>query len=527
MVEIHGKLSLLFSILSGGIPMSVFVRGFDSLVGGLRSVAGGLWMVVWNVVLPLALALAAVGILLLAVAVIRTLLRGRKVSAYVPDPDREQETLCAQKLSAMVRCETTSYRGVSDPEKFRKFHQVMKELYPRVFDACEVMDLDGNLLLRWKGVSSENPIMLMSHMDVVPAGSGWSHEPFGGEIAEGKVWGRGTSDTKASVMAFYQAVEELLEEGYVPPVDVYLSSSCTEETGGDGAPKIVDWLKAHGVKLAMLCDEGGGIIQEPIGGIPGYFAMVGVYEKGSGDLKFIARSNGGHSSAPSRNTPIARLAKFIARVERKTPMKVRFSPEVDAMFDRLAPYGGFPLRLVLGNLWLFKPVLKRVLPLISPQGAAMLQTTVAFTMQKGANGYNVIPQEAYVTANLRFIPHQKAEESVAILSALAAKYDLETEVLEADDPSPSLDLKGRAFHLTEAALERTFPGLPSSPYVVTGATDCRFYEDVCDDCVRFAPLVFGQEQLKGMHGIDENIETNCLAEAVEYYKNIIRLQGEM
>ena len=215
---------------------------------------------------------------LLAVAVIRTLLQGHKVSAYKPAPDHEKEALCAQKLSRMVQCETTSYRGVAEPEKFRRFHGLLRELFPRVFETCEVFDIDGNLLLRWKGESSENPIMLMSHMDVVPAGTGWSHDPFGGEIADGKIWGRGTADTKCSVMAFYQAAEELLREGYVPPVDVYLCSSCTEEVGGDGAPKVVRWLKDHGVKLAMPCDEGGAIITEPIGGIPGNFAMVGVFE---------------------------------------------------------------------------------------------------------------------------------------------------------------------------------------------------------------------------------------------------------
>ena len=319
--------------------------------------------------------------------------------------------------------------------------------------------------------------------------------------------------------------EELLEEGYVPPVDVYLCSGCTEEVGGDGASKIAQWLKEHDVKLAMLCDEGGGIISEPIGGVPGYFAMVGVYEKGTGDLKFTARSSGGHASAPGKNTPLARLARFISRIEEKTPMKVKFSSEVDAMFARLSPYASFPLHLVLGNLWLFKPLLKKVLPLISPQAAAMLQTTIAFTMQKGSDGYNVIPQEAYVTANLRFIPHQKVEESVRVLAELAKKYDLETEVLMASDPSPSLDLSGRAFRLTERAIAETFPGLPASPYIVTGATDCRFYNDVCDNCVRFAPVVYGPEQMKGMHGIDENIETNCLPGAVEYYKSMIRLQG--
>lgn len=493
-------------------------------LNGVLAVAGTLLLMVWTLFVELVLPLLGILLVLLLIALIRTLVQGRKTSTYVPAPDSEKEIACAKKLSAMVQCETISVRGVAEPEKFRRFHQVMKDLYPTVFNHCEVIDIDGNLLLRWKGISSNNPIMLMSHMDVVPAGGGWSHDPFGGEIVDGKVWGRGTADTKASVMAFYQAAEELISEGYVPSVDVYLCSSCTEEVGGDGAPKIVQWLKDHNVKLAMLCDEGGGIISEPIGGVPGYYAMVGVYEKGTGDLKFTARSAGGHASSPARNTPIARLAKFITEVETKTPMEVKFSPELDAMFGRLAPYASFPLHLVLGNLWLFKPLLKKVLPLISPQAAAMLQTTIAFTMQKGSDGYNVIPQEAYVTANLRFIPHQKVAESVAVLTKLAAKYDIETEVLMANDPSPSLDLKGRAFRLTEAAITEVFPGLPVSPYIVTGATDCRFYNDVCDNCVRFAPVVYGPEQLKGMHGIDENIETNCLPGAVEYYKAMIRLQ---
>ena len=486
----------------------------------------GLWVLFMDFILPVALLLLAILITLLGIALVRTLVRGHKTSTYVPTADKAREDICAKKLSEMVKVDTTSVFGVSEPDKFRALHRVMEREFPLVFTNLEKHDIDGNLVLYWKGKTSENPIMLMSHLDVVAAGPNWTHDPFGGEIADGKVWGRGTVDTKCSVMAFYQATEELLAEGYIPPVDVYLCSSCTEEVGGDGAPKIVNWLKSRGVKLAMLSDEGGGIISEPIGGIPGNFAMVGVYEKGTGDLKFTARSSGGHASAPPKNSPLARLAKFIARVEKKTPMLVKFSPEVEEMFNRLSVYAGFPLRFVLGNLWLFKPVLKKVLPIISPQAAAMLQTTVAFTTQKGSDGLNIIPQEAYVTANLRFIPHQKVADSVAVLTKLAAKYQLETEVIHAMDPSPSLDLQGRAFRLTEAAIARTFPGLPASPYVVTGATDCRFYNEVCDNCVRFSPIIMGPAQMKGMHGIDEHLETNCLPGAVDYYKNIIKMQEE-
>lgn len=500
---------------------------------GLRAAGGflyfallGLWKFLTKFLLPLLGFLLAVLVVLLLIALIRTLCTKKKTSAYIPEPDAEREQAYAQKLSKMVQCETISYPDHSDADKFRKFHCILEAEFPRVFAACEKIDIDGNLLLRWKGKTSDNPIMLMSHMDVVPAGPGWSRDPFGGEIADGKIWGRGTGDTKCSVMAFYQAVEELLAEGYVPPVDVYLCSSCTEEVGGDGAPKIVQWLKEHGIHLAMLCDEGGGIISEPIGGISGRFAMIGVFEKGAGNVRFTAHSAGGHASAPPKNTPIARLGKFISAVEKKNPLKVKFSPEVDEMFRRLSAYAGFPLRYVLGNLWLFRPVLKKLLPIISPQASAMLRTTVAFTMQQGSDAYNSIPQEAWVSANLRFIPHQRAEESIAILQEMAAKYDLETSVDFACDPSPILDVKGRAFRLTEAAVARTFPGLPASPYVVTGGTDCRFYNDVCENCVRFSPVVYGPAQLKGMHGIDENLETNCLPGAVDYYKNIIRMQSE-
>ena len=478
-----------------------------------------LMYVLWGVA-----ALVALLVLLVLVAVVRTLLQGKKVSTYVPKRDEQKEKLYAEKLSAMVQCETVSEPDAEEPEKFRKFHEVLRQLFPKVFETCQVIDLDGNLLLHWKGKKQEDPIMLMSHMDVVPAGSGWSRQPFGGEIADGKVWGRGTADTKSSLMALYQAAEELMQEGYVPPVDVYLCSSCTEEVGGSGAPKIVNWLKEHGIKLALLCDEGGAIITDPIGGVPGNFAMVGMFEKGTGDVKFTARSTGGHASAPGKNTPIARLAALIHHVEKKSPMTKKFSPELEQMFARLAPYASFPLHLVLGNLWLFKPLLKLALPSISPQAGAMLQTTVAFTMQKGSDAHNVIPQEAYVTANLRFIPHQKAEESIAVLRSLAEKYDLELQVLAANDPTAGLDLRGKAYSQVQAAIAQAFPGLPVSPYIVTGATDCRFYGDVCDNCVRFAPVIYGPEQMKGMHGIDENILTACLPGAVQYYKEIIALQ---
>ena len=462
--------------------------------------------------------------LALATALAHTLLTPAQKAEYAPSPDPARTETYSKKLSAMVQVETISHRDDAEVEKFRGFHRLLEQLFPLVHANCEKVEIDGNLLFKWKGRSSRGPILLMSHMDVVEATGSWKYPPFSGVIADGYVWGRGAGDTKCSLMAFLQAAEELIAQGYTPACDVYLASSCTEEIGGSGAPKLAAYLKEQGVHLAMLCDEGGGIISEPIAGIPGQFAMVGVFEKGYGDVRFVARSKGGHSSAPPKNSPIPRLARFVAAVEKKTPFRVRFSPEVTAMFSRLAPYAGFGLRYVLGNLWLFGPVLKRLLPAISPQAAAMLQTTIAFTMQRGSDGYNVIPQEASVCANLRFIPHQGTDESLQVLERLAKRYGLEMEVLYKGYPSKPVDIEGAPFKLTERTIRECFPGVGVSPYVVTGGTDARFYGEVCDNCIRFSPVMYGPEQMAGMHGLDENIACAVLPGAVDYYKRIIRAQ---
>ena len=473
----------------------------------------------------LLLCLLGILVLCLLVAVVRTLLLPRKKTEYILSNDTARIAAYAEKLSKMVQMETISDRADSDISKFRAFHVLLEELFPRVFAACEKVEIDGNLLLKWRGKSDKDPILLMSHMDVVEANGDWKYPPFSGTIAEGKVWGRGSADTKCSLMAFLQAAEEMMSEGYQPACDIYLASSCTEEIGGSGAPKLAGWLKEHGIKLFMLCDEGGSIVQNPVAGVKGHFAAVGIFEKGYGDVRFVARSTGGHASAPGKNTPIPRLAKFISRVEKKTPFKVSFSPAVNAMFSRIAPYSdSFALRLVMCNLWLFRPLLKKVMPMISGQAAAMLQTTIAFTMQQGSAGYNVLPQEASVCANLRFIPHQSTDESLELISDLAKKYGLETEVIYRGYPSASLDLKGEAFAITQATIGKCFPGVGVLPYVVTGGTDARFYGEVCDSCVRFSPVNYGPEQMAGMHGLNENIETGCLPGAVDYYKEIILAQ---
>ena len=471
----------------------------------------------WTVILCLAAALLAA----LGVAAIRALLVPKKQALYRAPAAGSRAEKYAGLLSRMVAVDTVSIPETNQRDKFLGFHGLLAQLFPLVHERLEKTEIDGNLLFFWKGKSDRHPLVLMSHQDVVPAEGEWKHAPFSGDISEGKVWGRGASDTKCSLMAFFQAAEELLAEGFQPENDVYLSASCTEEWAGDGCPKLVEELARRGVHPFLVCDEGGGIITDPVGGIHGNFAMVGVFEKGKADLRITARSGGGHASAPGRHTPAARLADFIWTFEHKNPFRRKMLPQVSALFEQLAPYAPFYMRLLFANMWLFRPLLIRVLPLISAQAGAMLQTTIAFTMLSGSDAYNVLPQAAVLGANMRFIPHEGMEESLEKVRKIAERNDLEVEVFHAVDASRAVDIHGEGFQMVSRVISETFPGLETCPYVMTGATDARNYEAIADHVVRFAPVIYGPEQMKGMHGVNENLEINCLPGAVDFYRALI------
>ena len=151
----------------------------------------------------------------LAVAAARTLgLKETAAKTAEPpraDPKRAKDY--GEKLSQMVRIETVSSRFDPDRKKFYDFQESLKALFPRVFAACEAHHPGDGLVLHLKAESPKGePILLMSHHDVVePGGEGWAHGPFSGDIDEtGRVWGRGTVDTKGSLMCELQALEELL-----------------------------------------------------------------------------------------------------------------------------------------------------------------------------------------------------------------------------------------------------------------------------------------------------------------------------
>jgi carboxypeptidase PM20D1 len=480
------------------------------------------------IAIKILLSLAAILIILLSIAVVRALMLKptAALTATPPKADPERAAAYGKSLSAMVQRETVSSRFDPDRSKFLAFQDSLKPMFPHVFASCEQAGPGSGLVLRLpaNGTPKGDPILLMSHHDVVPASpEGWEHEPFSGDIdEEGRVWGRGTVDTKGSLFCELQALEELLASGWKNDCDVYITSSCTEEWSGESAPAIVQYLKDHNVHLGMLMDEGGMILEAPIAGVLGRYCVVGVLEKGYGDLKFIARGSGGHSSAPGKNTPLVRLGRFMAYVDKHSLFSTELTPTVKEMFGRMAPNMSFGMKLIFGNLWLFGPLLKKLMPSISPAGSAMMRTTCAFTTAKGADGLNILPSEAYVTANMRFIHHQPNEESIAIMKRYADKFNLETEVIYQDEPSKPVDYTCPTFKLLEKVAGEIYPGYDVVPYVMTGGTDAKYYGDVCDNALRFAPIEINVQQYGSVHSINENLDSTALVPAVDFYKEILR-----
>ena len=429
----------------------------------------------------------------------------------------------AEQLSKLIAHETVSHRGQTDLSKFYSFHELLKNEFSALFSACEFEEVCGSILLTWRGRdSAAEPILFMNHHDVVEATGDWTYPAFSGTIADGKIWGRGTLDTKGGLWAMLCAANELCEGGFVPARDVYFMSTCCEETTGAGADTISNALLERSLRFSMVLDEGGMILEEPMAGAKGYFAMVGVGEKGYADLKFTARSKGGHASTPPKNSPLVRLGKFMAAAEKSNVFKAWMSPTVKATLKALSGSMSGPLKLVLGHPALFAPLLCRVMPSISGAAGAMLKTTLAFTMAQGSGGANVLPEEAYVIGNMRYSHHQGGRGSIEAITKLAAKFDIETEVIKDGFDSPLSSHESSAFALVAEAVNVTFEGkVKTSPYVMNAASDSRFMSRVCDNCLRFAPFKIDQSQLASVHAIDENLDVDTLAPAVDFYKYII------
>lgn len=422
----------------------------------------------------------------------------------------------AKKVSRLIQVDTVRRPG-KDEAEFARLHALMEEMFPLVYKNCELWSFENSLLFFWKG-KSEKSLLLMSHQDVVEAPGNWKYPPFSGTIAEGKLWGRGAYDLKGNLHSILCAMEELMEEGYVPYWNIYLASSHEEETGGNDY--IVDFMKEKGVRPEFILDEGGTVQPCQIPLVDRHFISVGVAEKGYMDLKCIARGRGGHSNAPSKEAPLNRLAGFICEVTGKELFPVRMNPASREMYRRVSAYVTDPV--YAGQLLDIAEEKEGWQDRISEKEYAKLHTTIAFTMASGSEAPNVIPQEASVTCNIRVAPGDKTSDILRILGEIAGRFQIEFELLYCNEASGITSPYGEAFRRVEKAARKVWEDCDVIPILLAGCTDTKHFLGLCTECLRFTALKVSAEQQAAVHGIDENIDIDTLPDGVDFFKNLIR-----
>jgi carboxypeptidase PM20D1 len=367
----------------------------------------------------------------------------------------------------------------------------------------------------------------MAHMDVVPVVPGtagdWSHPPFGGDIADGYVWGRGAIDDKGCLITLLDAAERLANSGYTPQRTIMFAFGQDEEVGGrEGNGNIAKILAARHVHFAWVLDEGGAIFNEPFPGVEQSVAFVAVAEKGYLTLQLTAHGTGGHSSRPTHDLAIARLADAVLHLVNH-PFASGIDDVQREQFAVLAPYVPFFQRMILSNLWLTGPIVEHMLQ-ANPDVAATMHTTISPTMISGGVKDNVLPPQATATVNFRL--HQRDTIADVIEHVRRSINDPRVDVhaltetqAEASKVSDLHDANGR---YVVAAIRDSFGGIPVAPTVTAVATDSRHYLSIADDVYRFDPFHMDQDDLSRIHGTNERLAVGDIGPAVGFYMRLMQ-----
>jgi carboxypeptidase PM20D1 len=430
-----------------------------------------------------------------------------------------------EKLQALVRIPTISYDDESliDPTRFEDFARTLDELFPLLHEHLTLRRIrDHSLLFHWKGSGAGDPLVLMAHIDVVPIDESapWQHPPFGAEIHDDAIWGRGTLDDKGSLVGICGAVEGLLERGFVPARDVWLSFGAREEVLGVDAAAAVDELRDRRVTPWFVLDEGGAIAHQAFPGIDPPLGVVGVSEKGTTTIELRAEGRGGHSSTPAPGGPTARIARAVVRLE-KRPFAPSLPEPMLEMFTRLAPYAPLALRPVFANARRLQPLVKRALLAAGAEPAALVRTTMAVTTLSGSPAHNVLASSATAAVNLRILVGDTVASATEHVRKAIADDSIALELVDVNEPSPVSPTDDPAFELITSTITELFEDAVPTPYVVMAATDSRYFTALCPRVYRFTPFRMTKAQRESIHSYDEHLGVRDFLDGVRWYTRLI------
>jgi acetylornithine deacetylase/succinyl-diaminopimelate desuccinylase-like protein len=380
----------------------------------------------------------------------------------------------------------------------------------------------ADLYARLKGDGSGRPLILLSHMDVVPATPEyWKVDPFGGVVRDGYVWGRGALDMKGEAITQLLTLLTLKRAGVPLKRDVLFVATADEEVGGGlGA----GWLVARHPELVsdaeFLLTEGGTIRADRTGRIDYY--GVGTTEKSPFWLDLTVRGGTGHASRPTPDNPVHRLVRALYRIANyQTPLVA--TPATERYLRDLATIEPDPVR----RAWLadVRAALRdstavRALTADLTYNA-LLRNTISITRLKGSDKTNVIPPVATAVLDVRLLAGQDPQaflaDLVRVVGDTAVHFAPEGSTWPPTESSTDTELF-RA--IVAAARARDPKALVTTP-TMTGFTDSHFFRNLGIVCYGLSPFPLDETEARGVHGNDERVSLDNLTFGVHFVYDVV------
>lgn len=381
----------------------------------------------------------------------------------------------------------------------------------------------GSLVVRIEGSDKTAPSLhLMGHTDVVPVSrDSWRHDPFGGELIDGEVWGRGAIDMLDVTASMAVAVKRLLAGGFRPKGTLIYSACADEEALGTWGAQ---WLTEHAwddVKSDYLVTEFGGA-RIPIG--QGAKLPIMVAEKGSQWTRLRVKGTPGHGSMPYRSdNALVKAAELITRIAKyKAPLHLQgvwrqFLEGIDLPAVQ---------RMALTNSATFDAALDRL-----PAGAdkmmyAATRTTFSPNIARSGAKINVIPDTAEVDIDIRLLPGDEGDGVRKMLRDAAGDLWKDIEIVaEGDNPATASSTNTPLWEALTKITQQLIPSSTTVPFLVVGATDARFFRRKGVVAYGYGlmseKIPFG-EFSKLFHGNDERVDLDTLALMTPLWEGAVR-----
>ncbi|MFE5212716.1 M20/M25/M40 family metallo-hydrolase [Streptomyces sp. NPDC056600] len=405
----------------------------------------------------------------------------------------------------LIRIDTSNYGDGSGPGERKAAEYVAEKLAEVGLDPKIIESRPGraSTVARIEGEDRSRPALLIhGHTDVVPANADdWTHHPFAGEIADGCVWGRGAVDMQDMNAMTLAVVRERLRTGRKPPRDVVLAFLADEEAGGTyGARYLVDNHRDLFEGVTEAIGEVGGFsftVNEKL-----RLYLVETAQKGMHWMRLTVDGTAGHGSMTNHDNAVTELCEAVGRLGRHT-WPVRVTKTVRSFLDELSDALGTELDPENMEETLAK------LGGIAKMVGATLRNSAAPTMLGAGYKVNVIPGQATAHVDGRFLPGYE-EEFLADLDRLLGPRVRREDVHA--DKALETDFDGRLVDAMQSSLVAEDPIARAVPYMLSGGTDAKSFDDLGIRCFGFAPLKLPPElDFAGMfHGVDERVPVDGL-----------------